>query len=490
MDTHFERLSALDRSFLAWETPTAHMHVACTMVFDSGPLRTLDGGIDFGTVRKAVRSALLDIPRYRQKLARTPGTGTEAWVDDDRFALDYHLRHASLPRPGSVEQLAELSAWIMQQPLDRTRPLWEMWVVEGLAGGRFAVLTKVHHCMIDGIAGTELMQRLLSPDPGRPVADVALPPARRAPGGLERLASELGHRARLPGALLRSLRERGPLALGREATLQLGAFARSFASAARPASRMPWNGPLGPHRRLAWLATDLGAVRAAARRHGATVNDLVLATVAGAARRALERAGLDPRSVRFRVLAPVSVRSADERGVLGNRVSLWVVDLPVAERQPLRRLALVREQTAALKRSQSALGARLLTEAAEWTSSTLLSLGARAATRLPAFNMIVTNVPGPQLPLYLAGARLLEAWPVAPLFDHVGIDVALMSYDGRLFWGLNADYDRVPDLATWRGDLERAARELLRAEPPTRRRRPRRVAGEPARDPESVSSGE
>jgi WS/DGAT/MGAT family acyltransferase len=469
---YFERLSALDRSFLAWESPTIHMHVGCTMVFEPGPLRTLDGGVDVETLRKAVRGALVDVERYRQRLAWAPGGAVAAWVDDDRFDLDFHLRHVALPRPGSAEQLQQLAAWILQQPLDRERPLWEMWVVEGLAGGRFAVVTKVHHCMVDGIAATELMQRLLSPAADAVPAERSLPAPRPAPGRLELLAHEAWRRATLPAALVRGvLREDDPMARARDVVERAEAFALSLAQVARPASRTPWNGPLGPHRRFDWLAMELAAVRAVSRRLGTTVNDVVLATVAGAARAALQRQGANPRRVRFRVLAPVSVRSQDERGTLGNRISLWVIDLPVGEPRALRRLAEIHSQTRVLKASRRALGAKLLAEVAEWSSSTLLSAGARAATRLPAFNMIVTNVPGPQIPLYLAGARLLEAYPVAPLFDHIGLDVALMSYDGRLFWGLYADSDRVRDLAAFRREIEDAFAELAAAERPGSRRR-------------------
>jgi WS/DGAT/MGAT family acyltransferase len=453
------------------------MHVACTMLFEAGPLRTLDGGLDVQTVRKAVAAALVDIPCYRQKLARLPGTDSLFWVGDDRFSLDYHLRHTALPRPGGAEQLQQLSAWIMQQPLDRTRPLWEMWVVEGLAEDRFAVVSKVHHCMVDGVAGAELMQRLLSPDPQRPITECALPEPRPAPGTRALLASELGHRAALPASLLRAAaRAAGPARLAE----RLRGFAEVLGRAVWPVTKAPWNGPLGPHRRLDWLASDLAEMRATSRRLGGTINDLVLATVAGAVRSALERAGVEPRDVRFRALAPVSVRSDDERGTLGNRVSLWVVDLPVGEASALGRLERIRVQTAVLKRSQSALAAKLLADAAEWTSSALLSVGARAAMRLPAFNMIVTNVPGPQIPLFLAGARLLEAYPVAPLFDGIGLNVALMSYAGRLYWGLDADYDRMPDLAAFRRDLEGALRELLQTARPRERRgaaRPQPPAG-------------
>jgi len=472
---HHERLSALDAAFLAWETPEAHMHIACTMVLERGPLATEDGGVDFEALRKSVAGALARIPRYRQKLVRVPLEGGLAWVDDDRFSLDYHLRHTALPRPGGREQLAALTSWIMQQPLDRSRPLWEMWVVEGLSENRFAVVSKVHHCMVDGIAGVELMQRMLSPDPKAAPFGAAVPSPRAAPSSIELLAGAAWRRAAAPLEILTQLRPFELVQSGRDVLARVGGFLGAAARTLRPASPTPWNGRLGPHRRFESLAMELADVRAVSRRFGATVNDVVLATVAGAVRRDLQRRGHDLREVRFRVLAPVSVRDEEERGALGNRVSLWVIDLPVDQADPRRRLARIRRQTAELKRSRSALGAKLLAEVAEWTSSTLLSLGAQAAMQLPAFNAIVTNVPGPQIPLYLAGARLLEAYPVAPLFDNVCLNVALISYGGRLFWGLNADYDRAAELAALRADLEVAFAELQRAEPAGRGRR--RVGG-------------
>lgn len=471
----FERLSALDRSFLAWETPTAHMHVACTMVFDAGPLRTEDGGVDFEAIRKAVIAALPRVPRYRQRLAFPPLVEGAWWVDDGRFRLDRHLRRVALPRPGSDRALAELASWIMQQPLDRTRPLWEMWVVEGLEGDRFAVISKVHHAMVDGIAGVDLMQRVLSPDPEARPRALPLLEARPTPGRLELLRGELRRRVVSPRALLPANLPRLGGEMLREATIRVAGLARSAAKLVSPATTAPWNVRLGPGRRLAWLGMDLDEVRALSRSLDATLNDVVLATVAGALRRTLRRHGIDPGRALLRVLAPVSVRSEGEQGTLGNRVSLWIVDLPVDEPRARRRLTRVREQTRALKASRSALGAKLLADAAEWTSSTLLSLGARAATALPAFNLIVTNVPGPQVPLYLAGARLRETWPVAPLFEHVGLAIALMSYDGRLFWGVNADEDAMPELDGLREDLAAAYREFAQAA--IRRRRGARARG-------------
>lgn len=462
----FDRLSALDQSFLDWETPETHMHVASTFVFDAGPVRTEAGGIDFEAIRKYVSAALAEIPRYRQRLARIPVEGRYVWVDDDQFNIDYHLRHTALPRPGSEEQLKRLSSRIMAQPLDRGRPLWEMWVVEGLEDDHFAIVSKVHHCMIDGIAGVDLVKVLLSPSPEAKVAEPVVYSACRPPSRIELLASEAWRRARLPLDAVRDLNAfvRETQDVRHEIASRLRGLAHALGRARLPASKTPLNGPIGPHRRFEWLLMELDDVKRLSRALGATVNDCVLATVAGAVRRYLTRHGLDPRRTRFRTLAPVSVRSQSEQGLPGNRVSIWILDLPIGETDPLRRIRAIREQTAELKEQKEALGAELLTQVAEWTSSTLLSLGTRAAARLlRPFNMVVTNVPGPQLPLYLLGARLREAYPLVPLFENYGLGIALLSYDGKLCWGLNADYDRVPDVASFAGDLRASFEELDRA---------------------------
>lgn len=479
-----ERLTALDHAFLDWESPSAHMHVASVMVFDARPLETEGGGIDIQAIRKATAAALHRIPRYRQRLARIPVEGRAVWVDDDRFSLEYHVRHVALPAPGSDAQLKELAAWIMQRPLDRSRPLWEMWVVEGLAGQRFALVSKVHHCMVDGIAGVDLMKVLLSAEPEseRPPGPPFRP--RPAPSGLGLLAGEAARRLRLPleaardlGAAARELRD-----LRQGAASRVLGLARTLRRALRPASATPLNGPIGPQRRFEGFATELADVKAVSRALGGTLNDAVLTTVTGAVRRYLRRHGVEPSRVDFRVMAPVSVRSPEEEGTLGNRISLWIVALPVSEPAPRRQLEAIREQTAELKETRQALGAELLTQVADWSSSTLLSAATRAATSLRPFNMVVTNVPGPQLPLYLLRSRLLEAYPVVPLLDGYGLGVALLSYDGRIYWGLNADYDRGADVGDFAEDLRTsfaALRDLAAAPVAERRRRAARGGGAP-----------
>lgn len=466
----YERLSALDNSFLLLEGPDAYMHVASTMVFDLGPLRREDGGVDAEAVKALVASALHRIPRYRQKLAWIPLEHHPVWVDDDRFHLDYHVRHTALPRPGSDEQLERLSARIMGQHLDRSRPLWEMWVVEGLDKDRFALVSKVHHCMVDGISGVDLMQVLMSPlpepIPGDDEAPRFLP--RPVPSPLELLRHEVERFLRLPFQALRDVRGfvREAADARREVLVRLRAAAETVGTSLRAASPTPFNRPIGPHRRFAWMSTDLAELKGVRRALGGSLNDVVLTVVTGAVQRFLERRGVRARDLDFRVMAPVSVRASDESGELGNRVSAWLIRLPLDTDDPREQLRRIHERTAELKESRSAVGAEILTRVAEWTPSNLLALGARNVTRLLPFNLVVTNVPGPQVPMYLAGARMLEVYPHVPLAANLGLGIALLSYDGRIHWGFNADYDLLPDLGDFVADLRSALAELLRAARP------------------------
>jgi diacylglycerol O-acyltransferase / wax synthase len=452
--THADRLSAQDASFLLGETATSPMHVAAVQIFELGDLATPAGGVDFERFRAAIRAVLHKVPRYRQRLAWVPGVGWPWWVDDEAFRLDYHLRHTALPRPGTAQQLKRIAARVMERQLDRARPLWEMWVVEGLegpegaAGGRtrFATLSKVHHCMVDGASGVDLAQTLFSLAPEH---DVPEPPRwlpRPAPSGVELLRAELAFRASLPLRAVRRAREAEGAAVdwSGEVRARLRAVGELMGWAVAPASPSPVNGELTPHRRFDWLATSLADVKAVRKAAGCSVNDVVLTTVAGALRDYLRRRGVDPAGLDFRVSAPVSVRRDDERDRLGNRVSSWILRLPLGEADPRARLAALHEETQRLKGSRQALGVEIMMKVAEWTPPVLLSLGARAVSG--PINSIVTNVPGPQLPLYMLGARLREMYPVVPLLEGMGLAVALFSYDGTLFWGLHADERLVPDL--------------------------------------------
>ncbi len=443
---NYDRLSAQDNSFLLFETHNLPMHVSSTMVFDAGPLRTPEGGIDSDAIRRATQAVLHRIPRYRQKLHWIPFDRHAVWVDDPRFKLDFHLRHTALPKPGSEEQLKRLAARIMAQPLDRARPLWETWVIEGLAGGeRFALVTKIHHCMIDGSSGVDLAHILLSPTAEAP-EPASLPEfiPRPAPSRAQLWRDETARRIALPSQLIRQAREFAQQVPDLREELRVrGRALLNLLGTGTKADETPMNGKIGPHRRFDWIDVPLDGLKAVRRALGCTINDIVLTAVTGAVREYLLYRGVHPERIEFRASAPVSVRSDKEKGRLGNRVSSWIVPLPIREAEPRRQLEEILRQTQALKQTRQALGVEMMMQVAEWTPSILLSLGARAMSG--PVNTIVTNVPGPQFPLYLQGARLRAIYPQAPLLDGMGLAIGLISYDGRVHWGIISDPDLVPD---------------------------------------------
>jgi WS/DGAT/MGAT family acyltransferase len=457
----YDRLTAQDASFLVFETPNVPMHVAGTLIFEAGPLKTEDGGIDIDAIRTFTQAILHLIPRYRQKLARIPLARHPVWIDDRDFNLDYHIRHTSLPRPGSMAQLKKLSSRIMGHRLDRAKPLWETWVVEGLEGDRFAMISKFHHCMIDGESGVDLSQILLSPDRESRLPEEA--PAyipRPEPTAAELLREEAWRRLGLPFQVLRGVHDLSHESkdLRHELAIRARAVGELVRWSLRPPSDTPMNGTLSPHRRFDWLDIELADVKAVCKATDRSVNDIVLATVAGAVRDFLIRRRVRPEVVGFQVSAPVNVRGERERGRLGNRVSSWIIPLPVGESDPLKRLEAVYAVTHELKESHQALGVEMIMAAAEWAPRIMLSLAARAVSE--PINMIVTNVPGPQVPLYMLGAKLLASYPQVPLLEGTGLGVALLSYNGKVCWGFNADYNLVPDIAAFRRGVERSFREL------------------------------
>ncbi len=462
----YDRLSVVDTSFLAIEGPATHQHVAAVLLFEAGPVTRADGGLDIERIRDYIASRLHLIPRYRQRLVPVPLGNRQVWVDDEHFNIQYHVRHSGLPRPGDAQQLKRLAARIVSQQLDRAKPLWEIWVVEGLErGDRFAMVAKTHHCMIDGIAGVDLMAVLLSPSPDVQLPDRATWIPRPAPSPWQLFGAELMRRIREPLSLVCDapaiLLEPGSLV--KSLWQNVAALGETLGAAAQPADATPLNRPIGPHRRFDWLAMDLGEVKEVKNRLGGTVNDVVLATVAGAVRRFLEGRSVNVDVLALRASVPVSVRPEEARGTLGNQIALWMTDLPVAERDPRARLAKVRATTGRLKDSKQALGGQVLAAVSEWTSTTLLSLAVRLTTRSRPFNLVVTNVPGPQIPLYLLGARLHECYPMLALLPNQGLGVALFSYAGRLHWGVVADWDLVPDLHEFLVAIEESFRELLLA---------------------------
>ena len=447
--THYDRLTALDTSFLDLEGPNVHMHVGSVGIFEPGPLASDDGGLDFERIAERVEFDLRRAPRFRQRLAYVPLVNHPVWVDDERFNLLYHLRHTSLPLPGDARRLKRLVGRIMSQELDTTKPLWELWFVEGLEGGRFAVISKVHHALIDGISGVDLLAAFMGPDEDYEpeIHDYRWIP-RPAPSGLSLLGDELARRATLPARVARGLSR----ALGRPRdsldTLSHagGGFAEALSSTLQPASETPLNVPIGPHRRFDWTRFDLDVVREVKNKLGGTINDVVLACVAGAVRSHLAAHRVPLEGIDFRAMVPVSTRQPEQQGKLGNRVSMLVAHLPVDEPDPRRRLERVIDETSHLKESGQAEGAEALEEIGDWTATGLLTRFARMSAERRSYNMVVTNVPGPQFPVFLSGARMTASYPLVPLFDNMALGVALFSYDGGLYWGFNADWDVVPDL--------------------------------------------
>jgi WS/DGAT/MGAT family acyltransferase len=387
------------------------------------------------------------------------------WVDDERFNLSYHLRHTSLPRPGSPRLLKRLAGRILSQQLDRDKPLWEMWVVEGVEGDRLALIVKAHHCMVDGISGLDLLTGMMRFDKDPSLERPRAWRPRPAPSGARLLADEVLHRAALPLSLLgagrRALRTPGHvLASAREGALGLR---DAFAAGLRKTSATPLNPDIGPYRRFDWTQCELGAVKEVRERLGGTLNDVVLATAAGAIGRFLRRRGLRPQDLVFRAQVPVSVRAQDERGLPGNRVVMLLAELPVGEPDPCRRLALVSETMRRLKGSRQTAGVQLLEEISDHGLDWIFLGIARLATWQRSYNVVVTNVPGPQRPVYLLGARMLEIYPLVPLAANQAVGIALFSYDGALYWGFHADWEAMPDLHDLVVDVDEEFERLRKA---------------------------
>jgi diacylglycerol O-acyltransferase len=465
----YERLSTQDSSFVMFEQRATHMHVAALGIFEVGRLRSESGGLDAARIAHYVESRLGAIPRYRQKLVFTPLQGHPVWVDDEHFDLDYHVRHTALPRPGTEEDLKRLVGRVLSQPLDRDRPLWEMWIIEGLEGDRFAILTKVHHCMVDGASGVGLLTLLFRADPDDSVPPIEAWFPRPQPSSLRLAADELAQRAKGPISLWRDVRS---ALLQPEATWQKARErATSVGEALRAGFHLPsesaLNRPIGPHRRVEWRVLDLAEIKELRRRLGGTVNDVVLTLVAGALRRFLTRRHEDLLASDYRVVIPVNMRADPDAPATANRVSGFFLSLPVNEPDPVARFEKVRAETQRMKSSRAADGIDFFTQLVDRSGSTLLTrLGVRLAARVQPYNQIVSNVPGPQYPLYVLGARLLCLTPLPPLFERQGLGTAVMSYDGRVCWGIVADRDVVPDVGMFARDVDAALEELREAAPP------------------------
>jgi diacylglycerol O-acyltransferase / wax synthase len=456
-----DRLTGLDASFLHLEDASAHMHVASVMLFEGSPP-------PYDDLLESLERRLPLVPRYRQRLAFVPlGQGRPKWVDDPHLNLRYHVRSTALPSPGSEEQLKALAGRVFSQQLDRDKPLWEVWLVDGVEGDRFALLSKTHHALVDGISGVDLISVLFdtSAEPAAPTGpgDRWLP--RPLPSRAQLLAEALLERTTLPAEIARSLRAafRGPRRIAegvRDAAVGVGAMAWAGLNAA-PAS--PYNKSIGPHRRFTWARADLAHLKAIKDELGGTVNDVVLATVAGALGRHLRRRGENTDGLELKAMVPVSVRSDIERGALGNRVAAMMAPLPVWCQEPVARLDIVREELKGLKSGGQAVGAQVLTDLSGFAPPTIMDQASRLMARQRFFNLVVTNVPGPQIPLYLLGRRMLDPFPMVPLVKNQGLGIALLSYDGRINFGLVGDYDLLWDLDDLALDVEESLGELTEA---------------------------
>ncbi len=466
-DRTLEPLSFLDTSFLALDSRTTHMHVGSVAIFEGGGLVDAAGSLDVDRIRRFIEARLHYVPRYRQHLAWIPIERYPVWVDDQHFNLEYHVRHTSLPQPGSLEELKSLAGRIMSNKLDQSKPLWELWFVEGLADGRFALIAKIHHCMIDGMSGVDLMTVMMSMVPDASIAEVPQWRPRPEPTGAELLVGDVARRLR--GTLDRmastsELRDKSQEAVA--SLLRRGtAVSASLASGwLKRGDENPLNKPIGPNRRFTWADTTLEDAKTVRHAFGASINDVVLTTVAGTVRKFLsEHRGMDVSGLTYRVMAPVSVRKKDQRGTLGNQVAMWLVNLPVSEPDPVKRIEAVKSETQHLKRSNQALGAATLVQMSSGAPLTLVALGTRLAAGRRPFATTVTNVPGPQIPLYFMDAELVQQYPLVPLWQHHGYGVAVFSYNGRMAWGINSDWDLMPDNEDFVACLYDARDELLQA---------------------------
>jgi WS/DGAT/MGAT family acyltransferase len=456
---HFDRLTAIDASFLHQEGPTSHMHVGGLSLFE-GPPPPYTEFLD------ALRSRLHLVPRYRQKLSVPPaGTGRPLWVDDPSFSIEYHVRHTALPKPGSEDQLLRLAGRIFSQQLDRSKPLWEIWMVEGLKEGGFALISKTHHALVDGIAGVDIAQVVfdLGPVPAEvPHPDEAWQPAPE-PSSVDVLtAGALGlvkTGLRTAGAAV-SLATRPGEALhsARVAVEGLGEVAWAGMN---PAPETPLNVEIGPHRRYVVERNSLADFKAVKNAFGGTVNDVVLAVVSGALRGWLQSRGVRTEGLELRALVPVSIRTHGERGQTGNRIAVMRGPLPVYIEDPIARLRTVKASMDGLKESKQAVGAEVLTSVQNFAPPTILAQASRLNFSTRLFNLIVTNVPGPQFPLYVRGREMLDVFPVAFLPKNHALAIAIMSYNGRMNFGLLGDYDALPDITVISEGIQSALAELL-----------------------------
>jgi diacylglycerol O-acyltransferase / wax synthase len=441
---HLDRLTPVDASFLHQEGPSSHMHVGGVTIVE-GPPPQMDEFLE------QIRERLHLVPRYRHKLAHTAlDSGRPVWIDDPSFNLEYHVRHTALPTPGESEQLRSLTARIFSQQLDRSKPLWEMWLIEGLKDDRFALISKTHHALIDGIAGIDLATVLfdLSPDPPPLKHSGRAWRPHREPGTAELLATGLRGAVRTgielaEGAVDALAHPDRALGRTREAAEGIGEIVWAGLN---PAPETPLNVEIGPHRRFVAVDSRLDDFKLVKNAFGGTVNDVVLTVVTGALREFLISRVLRTEGVELRALVPVSVRTDDEHHQGGNRIVAMRGPLPVYIADPVQRLRFVSQAMDGLKESKQALGAEVIAGAQNFAPPTILAQASRLNFSTRLFNLLVTNVPGPQFPLYVLGREMLQAYPVAFLPESHALAIAIMSYNGQMNFGLLGDFDALPDI--------------------------------------------
>jgi diacylglycerol O-acyltransferase / wax synthase len=457
-----DRLTPLDASFLHLEDQNQPMHVGCVMIFEGDPPAYRD-------FADHVSARLPLVPRYRQRLANVPlGQGRPRWVDDEGFDIAFHVRQTALPSPGTERELKRLASRVFATPLNRDKPLWEMWLVEGLAGNRFAVLSKTHHALVDGISGLDILSVLFAPDDEVDEDRSQDWRPQPAPGGLMLLAEALVERATQPAEILRGLRAlvRRPRQVAERAfEYAVGAGALAWAGL-RPAPRTPYNSRIvGTNRRFTWVRADLDDVKAIKDELGGTVNDVILTVVTRALRKHLIQRGEDIEGMTMKAFVPVSMRSDEERGgeTLGNRVGGIVAPLPVGCTDPRSCLEQISAAMGGLKKSGQPIGAQALTELSGFAPPNLVDQAVRLPIPQRFVNLVVTNVPGPQFPLHMAGRELIDILPLVPLGNNMNLGIAIVSYNGRIDFGLVGDYDALHDIDDLGGLFAEALTELADA---------------------------
>jgi diacylglycerol O-acyltransferase / wax synthase len=457
-----DRMSALDSGFFFAESENTPMHVGSVAVFE-GPAPS------YGDVVRLLLSKLPVVPRYRQRVREIPlQLGRPVWVDDPHFQILYHVRHTAVPGPGSDEQLRNLAGRVLGQRLDMAKPLWELWLVEGLADGRWAIISKVHHCMVDGIAGTELMQLMfdLEPDATHEAPKEWTP--RRSPSSASLVAEALSDALTHPARAVSSLPNvntavRGAKGIAEQARTVAQTVPSLAKQAITPTARS-LNGPIGPHRRWAWTEGRFEEFKAVRTAFGGTVNDVVLTAITGGFRDLLEGRGeLSSEKLVVRSMVPVSVRKADQKGSMNNQVSAVFVDLPVGVADPVERLTLIRGQMDEYKKAMSTVDANSIIDMGNYVAPPLLALGVRAALAAGQFvcQAVTTNVPGPRFPLYVLGKKMVSAYAYVPIAGGTRCSIGIFSYQNTMTFGINADFDGYPDVDTLSGGIRRGLDELL-----------------------------